>query len=110
MPEWAVICVLFFYGLIFFTALSAIQSIAQNMALGQVGSNNFAMVLSVQNMPGLLFVGIYSLYLTIFRNGCPSITEILISVTAITFVFLFYHLWHHVDHTFDFVNEVTRVS
>jgi len=98
MPEWAVILLVFFYGLIFFTAFSAIQSVAQNMVLGQVGNNDFALVLSVQNMPGLLFVGLYSLYLTIFRNGCPSINEILISVASICFVFLFYHLCMHADY------------
>lgn len=108
IPEWAVIVLVFFYGLIFFTAFSAIQSVAQNMVLGEVGKNDFAMVLSVQNMPGLLFVGLYSLYLTLFRNGCPSSSEIFMSVATISFVFLLCHLRMHAEDNILPTKEVTR--
>lgn len=95
MPHWATIAVVFFYGAIFFMAYSAIQSVSQNMVMDEVEKKDYAMMLSVQNAPGLLFIGLYSLYLTLLRNGCPSVTEILISVAAISVFSLFCHLWLH---------------
>ena len=97
MPEWAIVTLILVYGFVFFIAFSAIQSVAQNMVMGEVEAADFATILSVQNMPGLLFIGMYSLYLTLFRNGCPSTGEIFISVAAISFVFLVCHLRMHVN-------------
>lgn len=86
------IFLIFVFGMVFFTALSAIQSVSQNMLLSEVERKDYAMALSIQNMPGLLFIGLYSFCLVIYKNGCPEVGEIFVSVSAISLVFLLLHL------------------
>ena len=79
------------YGLIYFTSASAIQAVSRNMLLKEVPRRDYAMSLSIYNMPGFLWVSGYSVYLTKFRSGAPTLEEAFITVSIIAALFLILH-------------------
>lgn len=77
---------IFIYGVIFQTSSSAIMSVAMNELLSRVNKQDYATALSFQNIPGYLWVGIYSGYLKLFRDGTPSVREAFFSVIVISLI------------------------
>ena len=80
------------YGIFFFVAASAIRATSNNMLLKEVPQRDYAMVMSVYNMPGFLCTSGYSFYLIQFDQGAPSLNESFISVAVLTGVYLIFHI------------------
>lgn len=78
---------IFAYGIAFQTATAAIQSISMNQLLSVVKKQDFSTALSFQNIPGYLWVGFYSIYLTVFRGGAPTIGEAFSTVILFSIIF-----------------------
>ncbi len=79
---------IFFYGTIFNTATSAVQNFSMNQLMSLVKKQDYAAALSFQNIPGYLWVGGYSAYLTVFRNGTPSVREAFVTVSMFSIICL----------------------
>ncbi|MCI5072834.1 MFS transporter [bacterium] len=80
---------LLFYGVIFHVSFSAFQNLSMNHLMEQIKKENYATALSIQNIPGFLGVGLYSLYLILFRSGAPTVHEAFISVLIFSLCYIF---------------------
>jgi len=78
----------FLFGSLFLAATSAIQNASMNQLMSNIKKQDYATALSFQNIPGYLWVGAYSLYLSKFRGGAPSVREALITVIVICCLFV----------------------
>ncbi|MDB5036773.1 MAG: hypothetical protein JWQ35_301 [Bacteriovoracaceae bacterium] len=78
---------IFVYGALLNTATSAIQNISMNDLMSLVKKQDYATALSFQNIPGYLWVGAYSTYLTLFRGGTPSVREAFVTVIVFSIIF-----------------------
>ncbi|MGE4107360.1 MAG: MFS transporter [Bacteriovoracia bacterium] len=88
-PVFVQITYIFVFGALFHTATSAIQNMSMNQLMGEVKRQDYATALSFQNIPGYLWVGLYSLYISTLRNGAPSIKEAFVSVVILSLLFSF---------------------
>lgn len=79
---------IFVYGAFFHVSTSAIQNISMNHLMNVFKQQDYATALSLQNIPGFLWVGLYSLYLAVFREGAPSVIEAFYTVALISVVYL----------------------
>ncbi len=85
LNTWMLGIFLFLYGTFFMVKVIGLQSLSKNLLLTSVAEENYAKYLSVLSIFGLGASGVYSLYITLFRRGAPSILEICItSLVVIT--------------------------
>ncbi len=77
----------FLFGTFFHTATSAVQNVSMNQLMGEIKKQDYATALSFQNIPGFLWVGCYSVYISVSRNGAPSVQEAFISVALLCLIF-----------------------
>ena len=72
----------FLFGAVSHLAATAVQNIAANTILSQFEDRDFATALSISNMPGCLWIGIFSAYVGRYLSGTPSIPVIAMIVAA----------------------------
>ncbi|MCY4644274.1 MAG: MFS transporter [Bacteriovoracales bacterium] len=80
------------YGIFYVLATHAIMAKSRDMLLNEFPPQDHAMALSLVNMPGVLVFAGYSLYLTRWGGGAPSLREAFLSVGSIAAICLLVHL------------------
>lgn len=74
----------FIFGMLVFSSMSALDRYSKDKLTKEVESSDYAMFLSIQNMPGYLFVVIHGLYYAHFKDGAPSLDEIFFQVSVLS--------------------------
>ena len=62
------------------------------MLLKEVPQKDYAMALSIFNMPSFLCIAGYSFYLSMFRSGAASLAESFATITIASVISLLLHL------------------
>ncbi len=78
----------FIFGMFTFAAMSAVERYSKDKLTKEVASTDYAMFLSIQNMPGYTFVVLHGLYYIFLGTGTPSLNEIFsqVAITSIMFI------------------------
>ena len=79
------------YGIIFFAFSTSIRLKSMNMLLEEFSQKDYAMAISVYNMPGMFLTGAYNFYIAQSSLGIPSIAESFITMVVISGLYLFFH-------------------